>query len=189
MKKFLLALPALAMLVGMGACNRQREWTHEQRKEMRESLRDYRRMAYLNDLTEEEYVVFSDDVAGNLETDYPVYATFISMPGVDDTVRMVVITTVVEELDADARNMRHLYPYDYLLSEGVLPAGLDREQQRAFYNCFAGKVNSRYSTMRQFYNAVLSDTTDRSEIARMQQSCAADLFDWTYTVTEIVEED
>ena len=188
MKKILLSLPILAMIIGLTACSQQRKWNHEQRKEMRESLREYRRMAYLNDLTDTEFVVFSDGVATDLETDYPVYASFVSMPGMQDTVQMVVITTVVDELNADARNMRHLYPYDYLVSEGVLPSGLDREQLRAFYNCFAGKVNTYYSTMGQFFNAILADTTNTSQISRMEQACAADLFNWTYTITEVVEE-
>ena len=111
------------------------------------------------------------------------------MPGVDDTVEMVVITTVVDELNADARNMRHLYPYEYLVEQDVLPTGLDREQQRAFYECFADKVNSYYYTMGQFFDAVLADTTDVSQIARFQQDCAADLFGWTVTEIDITEID
>ena len=69
---------------------------------MRESLRQYRDMAYLQDLTDPEFVVFSDDVAVDLENSYPVYTTFMQMDGVDDTVRMFVVTTIVEELDATA---------------------------------------------------------------------------------------
>jgi len=78
------------------------------------------------------------------------------MQGVDDTVDMVVVSTIVDELNADARNMRHIYPYNYLVAQGVLPAGLDHEQQKAFYNCFAAKVNATYATMDQFFNAILA---------------------------------
>ena len=102
-------------------------------------------MIYLDDLTDSEFVLFSDGVAGELENAYPVYTTFIQMPGVNDTVDMFVVTTIVEELDADAHNMRHIFPYDYLVGQGVLPAGLDRSQQKAFYTCLAGKVNATYS--------------------------------------------
>lgn len=156
---------------------------------MREALKDYRKMVYLEDLDDNEYLLFTDNVTDELESSYPVYATFIQMQGVDDTVDMVVVTTIVEELDADARNMRHLYPYPALVAQGILPAGLDRGQQKAFYECFASKVNSTYSTMRQFFNAVLADTTDTSQLAALQTRCAADLFDWSFTEIDVVEID
>ena len=47
----------LLFAAGFLSCSQQREWNREQRKAMREALRDYRRMAYLNDLTDDEYVV------------------------------------------------------------------------------------------------------------------------------------
>ena len=99
---------------------------------MREALRSYRQMVYLDDLNDAEFVLFSDEVAGQLENSYPVYMEFVQMQGVDDTVDMVVVSTIVDELNADARNMRHIYPYNYLVAQGVLPAGLDHEQQKAF---------------------------------------------------------
>ena len=107
-------------------------------------------------------------MAGELEGTYPVYATFVEMPGVTDTVDMVVVTTIVDELNADARNMRHIFPYNYLVAQGVLPAGLDHDQQKAFYNCFAGKVNDTYDTMSQFFNAILADTSDMSQLRQLQ---------------------
>ncbi len=191
MKKILLTLSVAAIFLGgaAGCSHQQREWNREQRKAMREALRDYRQMAYLEDLTDPEFVIFADKTATTLEEDYPVYATFIEMPGVDDTVEMVVVTTIVDELNADPRNMRHLYPYNYLVSQGMLPAGLDHAQQRAFYNCFAAKVNDRYATMSQFFNAILADTTDTSQISRIEQQCASDLFDWTVTEIDMIEVD
>ncbi|HJC76893.1 MAG TPA: hypothetical protein H9929_05220 [Candidatus Alistipes excrementavium] len=188
MKKMLLLLPALALFAaGFMGCSQQRRWNHEQRKEMREALRSYRQMAYLEDLDDAEFMVFTDGVTETLEGDYPVYATFIQMPGVDDTVEMVVVTTIVDELNADAHNMRHIYPYAYLVSQGVLPAGLDHQQQKSFYNCFASKVNAAYATMGQFFNAILADTTDQSQIRQMEAQCANDLFDWVLTDVEVVE--
>ena len=51
MKKILLCVPLLALAVaGLVGCSQQRKWTHEQRKAMREALRDYRQMVYLEDL-------------------------------------------------------------------------------------------------------------------------------------------
>ena len=188
MKKILLCASLLAVFAaGFAGCSQRREWNREERKAMRDALRSYRQMIYLDDLTDSEFVLFSDGVAGELENAYPVYTTFIQMPGVNDTVDMFVVTTIVEELDADAHNMRHIFPYDYLVGQGVLPAGLDRSQQKAFYTCLAGKVNATYSTMEQFFNAVLADTTDLSQLRRLEGQCADELIDWTVTELDVIE--
>lgn len=185
MKKILLYLPLLAVAAVMLSCSPKAGWNHEQKRAMRESLRQYRDMVYLQDLTDPEFVVFSDDVAVDLENSYPVYTTFMQMDGVDDTVRMFVVTTIVEELDADARNMRHIYPYRYLVSQGMLPDGLTHEQQGEFYKCLAQKVNGHYSTINQFFNAILADTTDNSQLSQFQRQCANDLFNWVVEVEEV----
>ena len=188
MKKILLCVPLLAIFAaGFFGCSQQRQWNHEQRKAMREALRSYRQMVYLDDLTDAEFVLFTDQVAGELEGTYPVYATFVEMPGVTDTVDMAVVTTIVDELNADARIMRHIFPYNYLVAQGVLPAGLDHDQQKAFYNCFAGKVNDTYDTMSQFFNAILADTTDMSQLHQLQGQCANDLFEWVITEVDVIE--
>ncbi len=172
----------------MMCCTQQpKRWSHEERQAVRRALNEYRQMIYLEDLTEAEFGLFADGVALDLENSYPVYAEFVELPGVNDTVEMVVITSIVEELNADARNMRHLYPYDYLVAQGTLPAGLSRDQQRAFYNCFAQQVNSGFSSVESFFNALLNDTGNTSQISRMQSACANQLFGWTVTITEIVE--
>ena len=181
MKKILLYLPVMLILAAGFGCSEQRKWNREQRKEMREMLRDYRQMAYLNDLTDAEFILFSDDVATALEGDYPVYATFVTMPGVEDTVQLVIVETVVEELQADARNMRHIFPYEQLVARKMLPAGLDHDQLHAFYNCLAGKVNSTFVTLDQFVNAVMADTVNPSTMQRLEGQCANDLFDWEIT--------
>lgn len=188
MKRFLLTVSAAALsILSIVGCSQQTKWNRQERQAMRNLLRDYRDMVYLNDLTDAEYMLFSDNVAANIEEDYPVYTTFIQMPGVNDTVQVYVVTTIVEELDTDARNMRHIYPYQYLVSANILPSGLDRPQQNAFYNCLSQKVNNTYPTVNAFVNAVMSDTTSTAQIYRMQQQCAADLFDWTVEVIEVTE--
>ena len=188
MKKLLLCLPLLALLAaGFSGCSKQRQWNQDQRKAMREALRSYRQMVYLDDLTDAEFVLFSDQVAGNLENAYPVYVEFIQMEGVDDTVDMVVVTQIVDELNADARNMRHLFPYNVLVAQGMLPEGLDHNQLKSFYSCFAAKVNDTYSTMGEFFNAILADTTDLSQISQIESQCANDLFDWEVTEIDITE--
>lgn len=189
MKKILLSVSLLAMIAaGFIGCSQQKQWNNEQREAMRQALRDYRQMVYLDDLTDAEFTMFSDGVAASLEGAYPVYTTFVAMPGMNDTVDMVVVTTIVDELNADAHNMRHIYPYSYLVAEGVLPAGLDHDQQRAFYNCLAGKVNMTYATMSQFFNAIMADTTNNSQIKALESQCASDLFNWTFTEVEVIEQ-
>ena len=141
----------------------------------------------VNDLTDAEFILFSDDVATALEGDYPVYATFVTMPGVEDTVQLVIVETVVEELQADARNMRHIFPYEQLVARKMLPAGLDHDQLHAFYNCLAGKVNSTFVTLDQFVNAVMADTVNTSTMQRLEGQCANDLFDWEITEVEVIE--
>lgn len=189
MKRFLLLCAVVALFAPHIGCRQQpKQWNHQERKAVREALNQYRQMIYLEDLTEAEFGLFADGVALDLEGSYPVYAEFISLPGVEDTVEMVVVTSIVEELNADARNMRHLYPYDYLVGQGILPSGLTRDQQRAFYNCFAQQVNQTFQSMEQFFNAILADTTNQSQIAQMEAQCANQLFDWEITITEVVEE-
>lgn len=188
MKKILLCVPLLALFAaGFLGCSQQKQWNKEQRDTMRESLREYRQMVYLDDLTDAEFMLFTDNVAAELEGDYPVYTSFVALPGMSDTIQMVVTTTIVDELNADPRNMRHVYPYNYLVAQGVLPAGLDYDQQRSFYTCFAGKVNTSYNTMTQFFDAIMGDSTDLSQIRQMQNQCASDLFSWTITEVEVVE--
>jgi hypothetical protein len=186
MKKILLSVSVVTLLLcGFAGCTPQQQWNREQRQSLRNMLRDYRKMVYLNDLNEAEYMLFSDDVTAAIEEDYPVYTTFVEMPGVGDTVQVYVVTTIVEQLNTDAHNMRHLFPYHTLVGEKILPSGLDRMQQNAFYRCMAQQVNNSYSSIGDFFNAILADTTTMSAIHQMQQQCAAELFNWTVEIVEI----
>ena len=142
MKKFLLSLSLFAMAVAATGCSQQAKWNHKQKQAMRESLKQYRDMIYLQDLTDPEFVIFTDGVALDIEEAYPVYTAFMALPGLNDTIDMFVVTEIVDQLDADAHNMRHIYPYRMLVAEGILPDKLTHEQQREFYRCFAQKVNS-----------------------------------------------
>lgn len=188
MKKILLYLAITGLFLLPTACKQHpKQWNHDERRAVRQALNEYRQMVYLEDLSESEFALFADGVAVDLENSYPVYAEFVELPGVEDTVEMVVVTSIVEELNADARNMRHLYPYDYLVAEGILPTGLSRDQQRAFYQCFAQQVNSSFRSMGSFFNAILADTTNTSQIAQMESRCANELFGWEVVITEIVE--
>jgi hypothetical protein len=152
---------------------------------MRNLLRDYRKMVYLSNLSEAEYMLFTDSVLSSIEEAYPAYTTFIEMPGMNDTVQVYVVTTIVEQLAADASNMRHLYPYRDLVAANILPDGLSRVQQNAFYQCFANAVDNTYSNAEQLVNAIIADTVQTSQIAQMQATCANELFGWTVEIIEV----
>ena len=78
MKKILLSIAVLAAVVGgIFACGEQAKWNREERQAMRNILRDYRKMVYLNNLTEAEYMLFTDSVLASIEEEYPVYTTFV----------------------------------------------------------------------------------------------------------------
>ena len=187
MKRFLLSLVLLTVMVAVAGCKtKTREWNDRERRAVREEVRAYRDMAYLNNLAELEFEEFADDVVGYIEVDYPVYTTFVELPSKGDTVEVYVVSTIVKKLNADAHNMRNIFPYPWLVSEGILPANLDHQAQRAFYECFARKVNNTYPSTTAFVNAVMADTTSTSQIAQMQSQCAADLFDWTVEVDEVI---
>lgn len=189
MKRFLLSLfVAMVVLGGFISCSQQRQWNREQRQALRQMLREYRQMVYLNNLTDAEYMLFADQVAADIEQDYPIYTTFIEMPAVNDTVQVYVVTTIVEQLNTDARNMRHIFPYNYLVASNILPSGLDRVQQNAFYRCLAQKVNNTYPNVASFVDAVIADTTSMATINQLQQQCANDLFGWQVDIVEIVED-
>jgi hypothetical protein len=188
MKRFLLSLTvAVVTFGGFIGCSQQKQWNREQRQALRQMLRDYREMAYLENLTEAEYMLFAEQVAAAIEQNFPVYTTFIEMPAVNDTVQVYVVTTIVEQLNTDVRNMRHLFPYNTLVQANILPSGLDRMQQNAFYKCLAQKVNYTYPDVPSFVNAMLSDTTSMSTINLLQQQCANDLFGWQIDIIEIAD--
>ena len=50
MKKFILSFAVVALIFGgMFDCGEQAKWNREERQAMRNLLRDYRKMVYLND--------------------------------------------------------------------------------------------------------------------------------------------
>jgi hypothetical protein len=142
-------------------------------------------MIYLQDLTDPEFLIFTDSVTGDIEAVYPVYTSFIEMDGAQDTVDMFVLTAIVDELNADAHNMRHIFPYRYLVSEGILPDRLTHEQQRDFYRCLAQKVDNTFPTVETFLLALATDSTATSKITELQAQCANELFEWVIEVDEV----
>ncbi len=176
----------ITMAVAVVGCKSTREWTDVERRAIRDEVKSYRDMVYLENLADAEFDTFSGDVVTAIEVDYPVYTTFVEMPGQGDTVEVYVVSTIVERLKADAHNMRNIYPYPWLVAEGILPDGLDRQAQRAFYECFAHKVKSYYPSTQAFFDAVVNDDSSTSKLTQFQQQCASDLFDWVIEVDETI---
>ncbi len=169
-------LYGLLALMAVG-CTQQGRWNREQRREMRQNLQDYRDMVYLDNMTDAEYVIFTDNVAEDLESMYPSYVTFVSMPGVNDTVQAVIVTTIVSDLKANHRNMRHIFPYRDLTDAGVLPTGMHRDQLTSFYDCLARKINDYYGGYDSFLYAMMNYTVDDDLIYGYQQECASPYVD------------
>ena len=192
MKKSLIITSAFVAVVGIGAMvmagcqNKEKGWGENERKELRKELRHYRDMIYVDNLSEVEFDSFTGDVIEAIEVDYPIYTTFIELPARGDTVEVYVLSTIVDRLQTDANNLRNIYPYPMLVDEGILPPGLDRQAQRAFYDCFARKVKAAFPSISSFFNAILNDTAPNSKIQQMQQQCASDLFDWEISVDETI---
>lgn len=178
MKKSLLFF-AIALSVGaLVGCTHDKGWDDKHRKSLRNELRNYRDMFYVEDLQEVEFDDFSNDVIEAIEIDYPEYVLFYELPGRGDTLDVYVVSTIVERLDSDSHNLRHIFPYTWLVAEGVLPAGLDNQAQRAFYDCFSQKVKRHYRNMRHFLYALMNDPYAGGTIIQMQNDCAMELFDW-----------
>lgn len=157
------------------ACNGKKEWNTSQRQQMRDRLKAYRQWVYLNNMTDAEYMVFTDGVVGTLEEYYPNYGVLVTYPAVDDTISQVVVTAIVEDITTDAHNMRHLFPYNHLVKQGILPRGMTRDQQKAYYQCLADKINNGYISMRSFLWQAMQSNVDSTRVGMFQRGCAQEL--------------
>lgn len=188
MKKTLLYTLLFALAATMlASCGPRQGWTHGQRQGMHEMLLTYRQMVYVDDLTANEFTQFADEVTKMLEAQYPQYTALSLLPAVADTVDVAVRKTIAAQLKADAHNIRHIYPYNYLVAQRVLPAGLNNEQQRSFYNCLGQKVYAAYDSEDRFVRSILAEMVEPTSMRRLQAECAADLFDWTITEIDIID--
>lgn len=186
MKKSLLFFTIAMGVVTLVGCTEKRGWNHDDRKAVRNEIDNYRDMVYLEDLEVVEFDDFSGDVIEAIEIDYPTYALYYELPGRGDTLDVYVVSTIVERLDTDPHNLRHIFPYSWLVAEGVLPAGMDNQAQRAFYDCLSQKVKRQYHTSRRFLYALMNDPNAGNVVMQMQNDCAMELFDWGMEVDETV---
>lgn len=186
MKKSLLFFAIAMGVVALVGCTEKRGWSHDDRKAVRNEIDNYRDMVYLEDLEVVEFDDFSGDVIEAIEIDYPTYALYYELPGRGDTLDVYVVSTIVERLDTDPHNLRHIFPYSWLVAEGVLPAGLDKQAQRAFYDCLSQKVKRQYHTSRRFLYALMNDPNAGNAVMQMQNDCAMELFGWGMEVDETV---
>ena len=78
MKKILLSVSMVTLaFLSITGCSEQAQWNRTQRQAMRDALKEYRRMVYLNNLTDAEFMLFTDDVALALEED-PLFSSLSS---------------------------------------------------------------------------------------------------------------
>lgn len=158
----------------LSACGtKNKGWNEEQRASAREMLSEWRDVAYLNALSDAEWAMFAGDVADILEMQWPSYVEFMAMPMVDDSVELVVVTAIVNEIEANSRNMRHIFPYHTLVRLEVLPTGLTHHQQTEFYQCLAAMVDNNFGSLDNFVWGAISSSLDEQAIAHMLRACAA----------------
>ncbi len=185
MRKLLLIMIVAATVCGCKNTHRNHKWTEEQKREMKQMLDMYRDMVYLENLTDAEFLLFTDDVVDTLEAGFPNYVAFVAMPAVNDTVDTYVVATIVEEIKANRRNMRHIFPYERLVANNILPAGMPHEQILEFYNCMAQNVNGYFGSYQAFVYGALNSMIDDMVIANFQQKCAAPY--WTEETVTIIQ--
>ncbi|MFI3259833.1 MAG: hypothetical protein R3Y16_07040 [Rikenellaceae bacterium] len=179
MKKSIYTLLIAAFTIGLYSCNSTPSgWSNEQRKTIHRALGQYRDMVYLDEMTSAEFYIFSDNVTEIFEQNYPNYEEVVALPDIDNQIEAVITTVIVEQLDADGTNLRHIYPYRELRKECVLPRGLSRKEQNKFYKMLARKINDEYKSFETFFAAVVAGTTNKGVIASFQAECAKALFDW-----------
>lgn len=179
MKKIFYTLSLFTLAVVLFACNSTSSgWSREQRATMRRALHEYRDMVYLDELTDAEFFIFADNATDVLEEQYPNFDAVMTTPAFGENINTIVTTIIVEQLDADGSNIRHIYPYRELKKQGRIPAKLSRKEQRSFYKCLARKIDNQYDDFGAFFNAILADTTNTSQIATFEAECAKSLFNW-----------
>ena len=105
----------ISAMLALSSCGNKSKWTPQQREEAHKMLREWRKMVYLEDLTEEEFALFANNVTDLLEEEYPSYVEFIEMPMVGDSVEMVVIAAIVTEIKASPSRLRHIFTYKELI--------------------------------------------------------------------------
>ena len=187
MKKSLLTAVAIVAVLLSGGCSKEQRWGEKEREELRRELRAYRDMVYLDNLADAEFALFSGDVVEAIEVDYPVYTTFVELPGRGDTVEVYVVSTIVEELNTNPHNLRNIFPYPQLVADGILPAGLNHQAQRAFYDCLSHKIKRAFPSTAAFFDAIVDgNQAGATLVANLAMQCAADLFDWGVEVDETV---
>lgn len=182
---------ALILLAGLsfGSCSGGGHWKDEERRASNEMLRDWRHLVYLNALSEQEFELFANRVTDALERKYPSYVEFVKMPMMGDSVEMVVIATIVNDIKASPDNMRNIFPYHNMVDAGVLPKDLTTQEQSDFYRCLSEKINRTYGSIQQFlWDAIYSELDDYL-IAYMMSQCAAPYWDTQSETVVITEED
>ena len=186
LKRVLVLISALmvATTLLLTSCNNRR-WNDKQRKATREMIEQWRQLAYLNALTEEEFALFAGRVTDVLEEEYPSYVEFVEMPMVGDSVEMVIVATIVTDIKASPTRLGHIFPYEELVANNILPEGLDQATVAPFYVCMAEKVNTLYGTMLEFVQDIIYSRLDDMIVARMISQCAQPYWDVEMEVIDI----
>lgn len=165
----------LLMVSALAACTKAKKWSEKEREAVRNEINAFRTHHFLSDMTDGEYAVFAETVTTNLENKYPDAGALNAMPGMNDTIAMVVVETIGEGLDANYKNMRFIFPYSTLVVNGILPEKLSKEQLDAYYSCLASKVNATFPTKKAFLMSISNGVGNSPTVLGMLQECAVQL--------------
>lgn len=162
----------MAAVVLVVSCGKKSAWTPKQRTQAREMIDQWREWAYVGQMSESEFADFASRTIEQLETRYPSFVEFVAMPMAGDSVEVVMVAEIVEDLRADSHNLRRLFPYRMLVEGGILPDGLSRHQQADYYACLLLHIEQQCGSLGDFVWMVVWGTEESTAIARIMADCA-----------------
>lgn len=166
MRKFILILSALALVI---SCGQTRKWSDTDRESVRKMIREYRDQSAIRYMEDANYQVLEDSVMTAVELKYPDFRAFGSLPSQNDTLKTVVIDGMGYTIGPDFERLPLLFPYEQMVSEGILPADLTEAQVNQFYTVFTEKVKELYNTPYMFTVAILQEPGVPAQLATAMQ--------------------
>ena len=85
-KSLIFAGAAVALLTLLCGCSAERRWGDKERRALREEMRAYRDMAYLDNLAEAEFEAFTGDVVEAIEVEKNSVSVVVTMFGRETSV-------------------------------------------------------------------------------------------------------
>lgn len=170
MKKIILAVSVILLAAACGQT--KKAWTDTERNAVRTMVRNHQSKMILRHMAQDNFANIEDCVVSTVEGTYPDYNAYAKVTSQNDTVVGVLVDCVGEMIGPGYENLPKIFPYDKLVSAGVLPANLTTDQQNMFYVCVAGKIQGTFPNPAQFAYAMLHDSAASDQLSMMMKECA-----------------